>query len=113
MCSNRRIQHGDFPPVTTEFHPVKGRILRLGAVGVQRGTLLGEYVGEVIGETERKHRESLHGFLALAYTMNYTSNTCIDAKRRGGSYALCITPVRFGLYDCYSLASKISPSHYV
>ena len=84
MCSNRRIQHGGFPPVTTEFHPVKGRILRLGATGVRQGTLLGEYIGEVIGETERKRRERLHGFSALAYTMNYSPNACIDAKRRGG-----------------------------
>ena len=79
MCSNRRIQHGDFPTVKTGFHPVKGRILRLGETGVRKGTMIGEYIGEVIGDSERKRREMLHGFSALAYTMNYSSDTCIDA----------------------------------
>ena len=59
-------------------------ILRLGVTGVRQETMLGEYVRKIVGETERKRRETLRGFSALAYTMNYTPDTCIYAKRRGG-----------------------------
>ena len=55
MCSNR-IQHGDFQHGTTEFHPVKGGILRRGATDVRRETMLGEYVGEFIGRSANTGR---------------------------------------------------------
>ena len=90
MCSNRRIQHGDFPEVTVEYHPTKGRILKL-AQAVPAGTLLGTYAGEVLGEKERKRREQLHGYSALSYTMNFMSEPmlCIDANREGSLLRYC------------------------
>ena len=84
MCSNRRIQYGDFPPVRVEFHPSKGRTLCLGDTVVAAGTILGCYVGEVIGEGERQKRESLFGWTSIAYTLNYDRGICIDANREGG-----------------------------
>ena len=77
----------------------------MGATNVRQGTMLGEYIGEVIGESKRKRREMLHGFSVLAYTMNYSSDTCIDAKRRGGIMRYASLPsVRFAIHDCYALA---------
>ena len=84
MCLNRRIQYGDFPPVKVELHPNKGRILCLGDTSVAAGTILGCYVGEVIGEGERSKRESLFGWTSIAYTLNYDRGICIDANREGG-----------------------------
>ena len=83
MCLNWRIQYGDFPPVRVELHPNKGRMLCLGDTSVAAGTILGCYVGEVIGEGERHKRESLFGLTSIAHTLNYDRGICIDANREG------------------------------
>ena len=69
-CANRAVALDDFPLCEVRQSPDQGQML-FAKEAIPAGAVITTYRGEVIAETKRATRESVLGFGANAYTMQY------------------------------------------
>lgn len=89
-CQNQRIRRRQYADVTVILTEKKGYGLRINA-DLDPGTLIFEYIGEVIGESifrrrlEQYDREGIKHF----YFMSLTSGEFVDATKKGNLGRFC------------------------